>query len=90
MQLKAHCNDYRSGAFFALLEQRRIDLEYLTIKQAAEKWGISERRIQVLCREKRIEGVKRFGRAWAIPEDAEKPVDARVTTGEYRNWRKKS
>lgn len=43
----------------------------------------------MLCRENRIEGVKRFGRAWAIPEDAEKPVDARVTTGEYRNWRKK-
>lgn len=38
----------------------------------------------------RIEGVKRFGRAWAIPNDAEKPVDAHVTTGEYRNWRKKS
>lgn len=65
-------------------------LEYLTIKQAAEKWDISERRIQVLCREGRIEGVKRFGRAWAIPNDAEKPVDARVTNGEYRNWRKKS
>ena len=45
-------------------------MEYLTIKQAAEKWDISERRIQVLCREGRIEGVKRFGRAWAIPEDA--------------------
>ena len=65
-------------------------MEYLTIKQAAEKWDISERRIQVLCREGRIEGVKRFGRAWEIPNDAEKPVDARVTTGEYRNWRKKS
>lgn len=65
-------------------------MEYLTIKQAAEKWDISERRIQVLCREGRIEGVKRFGRAWAIPNDVEKPVDARVTTGEYRNWRKKS
>ena len=90
MQLKAHCNDYRSGALLLLLGQRRFDLEYLTIKQAAEKWDISERRIQVLCRENRIEGVKRFGRAWAILEDAEKPVDARVTTGEYRNWRKKS
>ena len=45
---------------------------FITVKQAAEKWDISERRIQVLCREGRIEGVKRFGRAWAIPEDAEK------------------
>lgn len=65
-------------------------MEYLTIKQAAEKWNISERRIQVLCRVNRIEGAKRFGWAWVIPEDTEKPVDARVTTGEYRNWRKKS
>ena len=66
------------------------DLDYLTIKQAAEKWNISERRIQILCREGRIEGVVKFGRAWAIPIDAEKPVDARITTGEYVNWRKKS
>lgn len=72
------------------MRAKESKLEYLTIKQAAEKWDISERRIQVLCREGRIEGVKRFGRAWAIPNDTEKPVDARVTTGEYRNWRKKS
>ena len=58
-------------------------MEYLTIKQAAEKWDISERRIQVLCRENRIEGVKRFGRAWAIPEDAEKPKDERIKSGRY-------
>ena len=38
----------------------------------------------------RIDGVIKFGRAWAIPVDAEKPGDARITTGEYKNWRKKS
>jgi hypothetical protein len=65
-------------------------MEYITIKQAAKKWDVSERRIQVLCRNGRIKGIKKFGRAWAIPEDAEKPDDARVTTGEYRNWRKKA
>ena len=37
----------------------------------------------------KIEGVTRFGNAWAIPIDAKKPTDGRVTTGEYRNWRKK-
>ena len=78
-----------AAVLFCFVGAKEIKLEYLTIKQAAEKWNISERRIQVLCREGRIDGIKRFGRAWAIPEDAEKSVDARVTTGEYRNWRKK-
>lgn len=51
--------------------------DYISVKQAAEKWGISERRIQKLCEEKRIEGALRFGHAWAIPKDAEKPADLR-------------
>ena len=51
--------------------------EYISVREAAEKWGISERRIQKLCEEKRIEGVVRFGHAWAIPKDAKKPADAR-------------
>lgn len=52
--------------------------EYISVKEAAEKWGISERRIQKLCEEKRIDGVIRFGHAWAIPQNAEKPVDKRI------------
>ena len=62
---------------------------YMTIKQAAEKWDITTRRIQFLCSNGRIEGATKFGRDWAIPADAAKPEDKRVTTGEYRNWRKK-
>lgn len=62
---------------------------YMTIKQAAEVWGITTRRIQVLCAEGRIEGATKFGLDWAIPVEAEKPMDGRVTTGKYRNWRKK-
>jgi hypothetical protein len=61
----------------------------MTIKQAAEAWGIITRRIQVLCAEGYIEGVVKFGRDWAIPADAVKPEDKRITTGEYKNWRKK-
>ena len=49
--------------------------DYISVQQAAEKWGISERRIQKLCEENRIEGALRFGHAWAIPKDAEKPAD---------------
>ena len=61
---------------------------YMTIKQAAEKWEVTPRRIQKLCVDGRIEGATKFGRDWAIPADAAKPEDKRVTTGEYRNWRK--
>lgn len=75
-------------AVFFLLLRGKI-LEFITIKQASEKWNISVRRVQVLCRQERIPGAKKFGRDWAIPDDAEKPLDGRITTGEYTNWRKK-
>lgn len=52
-------------------------MEYISIKEASIKWRISERRIQKLCSEDRIEGAIRFSRVWAIPKDAEKPKDAR-------------
>lgn len=52
-------------------------LDYISAQQAADKWGISERRIQKLCEENRINGAVRFGHVWAIPKDAEKPADAR-------------
>lgn len=43
-------------------------LDYISVKEAAEKWGISERRVQKLCEGNRIEGIVRFGHAWMIPE----------------------
>jgi len=52
-------------------------MDYITVIQMAEKWGISERRIQKLLQEGRVDGVLRFGRAWMIPEDTEKPADPR-------------
>ena len=56
---------------------------YLSIKQTAQKWGISIRRVSLLCSEGRIPGACRIGSYWAIPEEAEKPKDARVKTGKY-------
>lgn len=53
-------------------------MDYVSVKAASVKWGISERRIQKLCRESRIEGTLKFGRAWMIPKDAEKPADRRL------------
>lgn len=52
-------------------------MKYITPKEASEKWGISDRRIQLLCKQDRIEGAYRLGWTWAIPEDADKPQDAR-------------
>lgn len=52
-------------------------MDYITVAEAAEKWGISERRIQKLCEEKRIDGAMKFSRIWVIPKSAEKPIDAR-------------
>ena len=62
---------------------------YKKISEISKEWGISERRINTLCLEGRIEGAEKFGNVWAIPENAERPVDKRITTGEYKNWRKK-
>ena len=56
---------------------------YTTIQEIAKKWGISERRVNVLCSEGRIEGAVKFGNTWAIPENSEKPADARIKSGKY-------
>jgi len=66
-----------------------IDGNYLSVLETAEKWGVTPRMIQIMCREGKIDGVVKFGRSWAIPEKAEKPKDLRVKSGKYKNWRKK-
>lgn len=58
-------------------------MNYLSVSQTAEKWGISTRRIQILCGEGRIPGAMRIGAFWAIPDDAAKPADARIKNGKY-------
>ena len=60
-------------------------MEYLSIKQKAEKWNLSARRINVLCSEGRIDGAVKIGHYWAIPANAEKPKDARIKSGKYIN-----
>ena len=62
---------------------------YMTVKEASEKWGIGTRRVQIMCAEGSIEGITKFGKSWVISADAERPVDGRLKSGKYRNWRKK-
>lgn len=54
-------------------------MEYMSEREAAEKWGISQRRISVLCSENRIQNATMVGNMWIIPSSAKKPTDARFT-----------
>ena len=53
-------------------------MEYLKICEVAKRWGLSERGVQALCAQGKIEGATRFGRSWMIPKDAKKPIDGRT------------
>ena len=58
-------------------------MKYLSTFEVAEKWGISPRRVGILCNNDRIPGAQRAGSRWIIPEDADKPTDARIKSGKY-------
>lgn len=55
-------------------------MNYIKVSEAAAKWGISARRVRLLCEQGRIAGVERKGNLYMIPEDAEQPIDARTYT----------
>lgn len=52
-------------------------MDYLPIQEFSDKWNISKRRIQILCKEGRLEGAKMIGNMWVIPSDTKRPNDAR-------------
>lgn len=55
---------------------------FMSVKQAAEKWGLSDRRVRILCAEGKIPGAFQEGRGWKIPADAVKPTDGRLKSTE--------
>lgn len=55
-------------------------MDYMTLKEASEKWGVTPRRINYLCAAGRILGAIKMATIWLIPKDAQKPADKR-----YRN-----
>lgn len=57
-----------------------MGLEYKTVQEAAKEWGISTRRVAVLCEEARV-WAKKVGGSWLIPKDTKKPKDRRVKNG---------
>lgn len=58
-------------------------MDYLTTVEMSAKWGITARRISLLCTEGRIRGAVKKGKTWLIPSDAVKPSDNRIKTGKY-------
>jgi len=58
-------------------------MDFLTTKQASEIWGITSRRIALLCEQGRVEGAVKAGAAWIMPANTPKPVDGRVKSGKY-------
>lgn len=58
-------------------------MKYISVSEAAAKWGLSTRRVGILCNEGRIEGAQKAGAIWIIPEVAKKPADARIKSGKY-------
>jgi excisionase family DNA binding protein len=52
-------------------------MDYMSVKEAAKQWGVSERWVQKFCVTNRIPNVQRFGRSWMIPKNAIRPDDLR-------------
>lgn len=62
---------------------------YLTINELEEKWDVTPRSIRAMCANGQIAGASKLGREWVILSSVERPNDGSVTTGKYKNWRKK-
>ena len=56
-------------------------MDYMTLKEASDKWGVSVRQINYYCAANRIQGAVKVATIWLIPKDATKPIDARTKQG---------
>lgn len=56
-------------------------MDYITIKELSEKWGVTPRRVNYYCAGGRIPGAVKMAGVWLIPKDAEKPMDGRTKQG---------
>ena len=59
-------------------------MDYMTLKEASEKWGVTPRQINYLCASGRIPGAVKMAGVWLIPKTAEKPVDGRAKQGKVQ------
>ncbi len=59
------------------MQIRRIAMNYMTAKEAADLWGISQRRVAILCSDGRVQNAEMLSNMWLIPKDSQKPDDGR-------------
>jgi|GEM_PF-636523 hypothetical protein len=64
-------------------------MNYISLKELADKWDISIKYLQTLARTGMLEGAIKKDHRWFVPEDIRRPVDHRVRTGAYKDWRKR-
>lgn len=56
-------------------------MDYITSKEASEKWGVTIRQMGYYCSGRRIPGAVKMAGVWLIPKDAQKPIDGRTKQG---------
>ena len=61
-----------------------MKLDWITPLQASEKWGITERQVQAMCKSGKIAGTLRLSKVWLIPKDAQRPLDGRTKTAKQQ------
>ena len=61
-----------------------MELEWITPLQASEKWGITERQVQAMCKTGKITGALRVSKVWLIPKDAQRPIDGRTKSAKSK------
>lgn len=61
-----------------------MDVKYKSAKEIAQEWGLTVRRVQMLCTAGKLEGAKKIGNIWVVPANVERPADNRMTSGEFR------
>ena len=61
-------------------------MDYMALKEAAEKWGVTPRRVKYYCAAGRIPGAVKMAGVWLIPKNAEKPIDGRTKQGKAEKY----
>ena len=61
-----------------------MEIDWITPLQAAQKWRITERQVQAMCKSRKIEGVIRVSKVWLIPKNAQRPIDGRTRAAKQK------
>mgnify|MGYP000087949758 FL=1 len=61
-------------------------MDYITVKEASKKWGVTPRRVDYYCAGGRIPGAVKMAGVWLIPKNAEKPIDGRTKQGKAEKY----